>query len=551
MDRTRIKLGALAVALLLSACGDSGERSAVGGKVPDGGLVEPDQGWSETVREEMHHLSFGSRILPYDWFLHLERADGGGLLRDDATLQALGFISARAGVLNPDALPVGFSRSRDDAGESWVGLTCAACHTGSLAYRGRQLIVEGGAALIDYTGFERAIIGSLDATLANAGRFERFAGRILPATAGEAERSDLHSRLRERLDYLRWRQQLNHSDTAYGHGRLDAFGQIFNSVAVELLGIEGNARPADAPVSFPFLWNTPQLDLVQWNGSAPNAVPGPLIQNVTTALAVYGSADLKGHSGRAGYPGTVELDNLGTLQNRLDHLRPPLWPEAVLGPLDPQKLARGERLYRDNCLACHALVDRQRPEQKLRVSLVPLVEVGTDSTMADNFIEARAATGVLAGRRLMIYDGDAFGAEAPTIELVMHAAVGVALRHPLEAVRASVEGYHAAYKAGIDPRPVYYKARPLSGIWATAPYLHNGSVPTLHDLLRPHAERPASFHVGNRELDPVKVGYESGPGPGYSLFDTRLPGNGNQGHSYGTRLDEADRAALIEYLKSL
>ena len=70
-----------------------------------------------------------------------------------------------------------------------------------------------------------------------------------------------------------------------------------------------------------------------------------------------------------------------------------------------------------------------------------------------------------------------------------------------------------------------YLAPPLYGVWANAPYLHNGSVPTLHDMLRPHAERPASFHVGNRELDPVKVGYQSGPGPGYSLFDTRLRNN--------------------------
>ncbi len=550
MNRTTKRiglLGGIATALLLAACGDAEGPGAA----PDSALVELEQGWSDAVRAQMHHLSFGSRILPYDWFLHLERADGAGLLRDDARLQALGFIPARAGALNPDALPVGFSRSRDASGRDWVGLTCSACHTGSLSYRGQRLIVEGGAALIDFAGFEQALVASLDATLTDGTRFERFAGQLLPASAGEGARQQLREHMAGRLDYLRRRQRANHSDTAYGHGRLDAFGQIFNSVAVELLGIEGNARPADAPVSFPFLWNTPQLDLVQWNGSAPNAVPGPLIQNVTTALAVYGSADLKGHSGRAGYPSSVELENLGILQNRLDHLRPPAWPEAVLGPLDAQKLARGERLYRDNCLACHALVDRQRPEQKLRVTLVPLAEVGTDSTMADNFIEARAASGVLSGRRLMIYGGDAFGAEAPTIELVMHAAVGVALRHPLEAVRASVEGYHAAYKAGINPRPAYYKARPLSGIWATAPYLHNGSVPTLHDMLRPHAERPASFHVGNRELDPVKVGYQSGPGPGYSLFDTRLPGNGNQGHSYGTRLDEAERAALIEYLKSL
>ena len=96
-----------------------------------------------------------------------------------------------------------------------------------------------------------------------------------------------------------------------------------------------------------------------------------------------------------------------------------------------------------------------------------------------------------------------------------------------------------------------YRARPLNGMWATAPYLHNGSVPDLVELLKPPAERPATFYVGNWEFDPERLGFVwSSPSPD-GLFDTSRPGNSNAGHDYGTGLGDRDRRALIEYLKTL
>lgn len=91
-----------------------------------------------------------------------------------------------------------------------------------------------------------------------------------------------------------------------------------------------------------------------------------------------------------------------------------------------------------------------------------------------------------------------------------------------------------------------YANAPLDGIWARAPYLHNGSVPTLEALLSPPAERPATFLTGCRTFDPVAVGYACRKG---FVFDTSLPGNSNSGHLYGTDLTADDKAALIEYLK--
>ena len=104
-----------------------------------------------------------------------------------------------------------------------------------------------------------------------------------------------------------------------------------------------------------------------------------------------------------------------------------------------------------------------------------------------------------------------------------------------------------------------YKARPLDGIWATAPYLHNGSVPTLYDLLLPIDDRPKDFWVGSFEFDPKKVGYVTAqPEDGRATQLTTTvdgllsAGNSNYGHDYNNnQMSDEDRWALVEYMKSL
>jgi len=111
-----------------------------------------------------------------------------------------------------------------------------------------------------------------------------------------------------------------------------------------------------------------------------------------------------------------------------------------------------------------------------------------------------------------------------------------------------------------DDSPILgYKFRPLTGIWATAPYLHNGSVPTLYDLLLPPSDRPTSFYVGTREFDPVKVGFKTEQSAENSFLfrvvddhGNPIQGNLNSGHDYNNAgLSAADREALVEYMKGL
>jgi hypothetical protein len=100
-----------------------------------------------------------------------------------------------------------------------------------------------------------------------------------------------------------------------------------------------------------------------------------------------------------------------------------------------------------------------------------------------------------------------------------------------------------------------YVARRLDGIWMRGPFLHNGSVPSVGDLLKPPAKRLATFYRGDNLLNRADIGFVSDlaqeKGFHFALFDTSLPGNSNSGHSYGTGLSDQDKKAILEYLKTL
>ncbi len=132
------------------------------------------------------------------------------------------------------------------------------------------------------------------------------------------------------------------------------------------------------------------------------------------------------------------------------------------------------------------------------------------------------------------------------------------------------EPSHASVSSGYVAKP-HYRARPLDGVWATAPYLHNGSVPTLDDLLSPQADRPAVFCVGPLEFDTQRVGLTTPSAAatnlicpeGMTRFDSAMRGNSNKGHSFegngvdqpvgviGPALSVEERLNLIAYLKTL
>jgi cytochrome c5 len=523
--------------------------------------------------------------MPYAWFMAMEVPDPASqvLFREPANLDRYGYIPAPQSARNPDALPIGFAKDVGKNGDEHLGLTCAACHTGKLIVAGRPVIVEGGQGLSDFEPFLADAVTALAASLNDTAKFDRFAGRVLNTSSpSAADQEALRAQMTVKLRDLQTRISQNSPDNPGGNGRVDAFGHIFTRVLAQVLNIPENAAPPygprlSAPVSYPYLWDTPQHDVVQWNGSAPNTrflSLGPTGRNVGELLGVFG--DLEVTPGRnipflpflskpPSAVSSVHLTNIIRLENLVTTLWSPAWPTSCL-PLAPKPvLDRGREVYTANCASCHRLMapgERKDPRRKIEAVLKTLPEVTTDPTMAMNFAARRAKTGPFAGKPDVV-SLEIFGAESIARDVLLAAVNKVMLTggvpvdpsslwvNPADEVRVMQKALAAAK----TPR---YKARPLNGIWATAPYLHNGSVPTLYDLLNPTSCsptvtecRPSEFYVGSRDFDPVKVGLVTSHVPGAFRFDTSPQGNWRNGHDYGTTLPKADKEALLEFLKTL
>jgi mono/diheme cytochrome c family protein len=561
----------LSVALIAAGCAHD---------IPDDGFLYLDQGWSKSDRQWFYTTSQGSRLIPYDWFLAVEQLDSTDVFRSNANIDRYRYLTnVASSTYNPDGLPVGFVRDDDPQSGAWVGFTCAACHTAQIDFKGSRMRIDGGPALADHTAFHGDLIAALARTASDDEKFGRFAESVLDDEADDAAaRDNLRRRLREQTAELQAWQARSHSPVAYGNARVDAFGIILNEVSGTVLGLPENYQAPDAPVSYPFLWDTPQHDRVQWNGIARNGILGSLGRNVGEVLGVFGQLEVR--KSRFGYPSSADTRNLRDMEERIGKLYSPKWPE-VLPEIDDAMAARGQAHYQRYCRGCHVvLTDSERvdPFRRIEAKMLKVSTLGTDPRMAANFIQRTAKSGRLKGARTRVIAGRSrLGEEEPAGALLAHVVKGVIIRRVVDRVSGQPSGSKESPKipesklklalAGLAPADeqdietvemsvdspfLAYKSRPLNGIWATAPYLHNGSVPNLYQLLLPSDQRVNRFTVGSREFDPLNVGFESGADEDGFVFDTSLTGNSNAGHEYGTKkLSDTERWELVEYLKTL
>ncbi|MGE0606553.1 MAG: di-heme-cytochrome C peroxidase [Pirellulales bacterium] len=568
-------------------------------------------GWTDDDRDWFYYTTQGSRLLPYRWFLALEQAGNSKLLRDNANIEAMGFLPGSVSARNPDGLPIGFAKDTDEperafdlklaqlmtgvtAGEyklirqedakvfaatskllpvpnsakrrpeklkpvpadsyaerEWLGLTCAACHTGSFLVKEREqsdlaeLIVDGAPAMADLTRLLEDVVASLYATVNEPDKFRRFADRVIP-DGDDGQRDRLKNSVIAFTQGLAGLAGRSRPVSPFGFARLDAFGILLNEIAGTAIEQPDNWRQPNAPVSYPFLWNTPDLDWVQWNGFAHST----LARNTGEVLGVF--ADLR-MSDLTKIKTSANLQNLYELEERVKKLASPAWPEKYLGEINQALAERGGKVYREQkCAECHALppypmTAPTAPARSLiEIEMIPLAEIGTDPAMAVSIIARTGKTGSL--KPLLN------GQEVAPIGQIFSAAVGTVVKSEFDRLAIPPEQRFKMNDRRGSKIPTVehlagYKARPLNGIWATAPYLHNGSVPTLYHLLQPPHKRPVVFHVGDREFDVQNVGLKSDAGA--FEFNTELPGNRNTGHYYGTNMGDDDRQALIEYLKTL
>src|SRR5260370_15425457 len=234
---------------------------------------------------------------------------------------------------------------------------------------------------------------------------------------------------------------VNHSETSYGYSRLDAFGRIYNRVLEHIITQEelkeqldltvadlvkagtltqsdvdsiqrqqkggvlsGTQRDhiverlsqvlplkaqlrlsqrifnrPDAPVSYPFLWDIPQHDYVQWNGLGANAGLGPIGRNTGEVIGVFGTLDWAEEPGTSvssfisgqglkathiSFKSSITVHNLLPIENRLKSLQSPQWPD-ILPPIDQARKVRGERLFTTYCEGCHTRTNRDDPTRRI------------------------------------------------------------------------------------------------------------------------------------------------------------------------------------------
>lgn len=619
-------------------------------------VIYLSQGWSAAQTMWFYNISQGSDLMPYDFFLVLEKISSTEAFRSAANMDSYRYLPQQATVSNPDALPVGFVKD-SYKGKDYVGFTCAACHTGQINYRGTAIRVDGAPAMADMDTFLRDLGLAVCKVQTFPDVHDRFVKNVLNL-GHYSSKAAVNADLAKTCQSLTLYNAVNATDTAYGYARLDAFGRIYNRVLQNILtpkelddeydrlterlveqnkiapiaassidtagrkriNEEGNREDLidklaklvngdiqsplikqlfpspDAPVSYPFLWDIPHHDYLQWNGIAVNAGLGPIGRNTGEVIGVFGTLDWHQKEGLSvssvisgqgfhikhnSFESSIRMQNLRLIENQLSHLESPQWP-AVLGPIDMQSSRRGELIFEKKCDSCHARIQRDDPKRRIVASMTSLAEVGTDPRMATNGVERVGYSGILRNEYVAAGPGAILlNEKAPAAELLTKATLSVVTTP--EDKNFVFRGYDWAYNLiasffGNDIKPslkqgkyipdtsanpyasLYaYKGRSLNGIWATAPYLHNGSVPTLYDLLLPKKEagspangeyRPNIFQVGSREFDPKKVGFVSSGYVGFT-FDTSRPGNSNAGHVYATDLSPQDRSDLLEYLKTL
>ncbi|MEO1043807.1 MAG: di-heme-cytochrome C peroxidase [Pseudomonadota bacterium] len=571
---------------------------------------------------EWAQASQGSRLLPQSWFDALEQPGGGGQLADPDYLARFGLITDAAlaypvGMAldcqdDSDLPNTGFSWyegqnhtvDRDAGAEPWIGLTCAACHTGNVTIDGVTRLVAGAPARFDYQSFVEALDQSLAETHpdADSARFDRFAEAVFAASGQEASENN-RKLLTDALDrMIAWQAETERRNfpqgddrPRYGFSRVDAFGHIYNKITIFAGAEEGN--PSTAPVSYPFLWGIQEQNTVQWNGLVANArlnnpLPvggdelidyGALGRNTGEVLGVFGDLAVVEREGqRPNYVSSARVNNLMRLEELVGAMKAPQLGDFVDLGEQETLVTSGRALFVDHCQDCHLQGDARNDDggTEVNVSFADMASDGnlTDINMACNAMLYSSTTGTMAGTKTELVGGRELAAVEPVSYMLEVGVKGVMANNVKDLVNEVLRNLWGmdrrfdetvGLEMATDPnfecrqqifteegrKSLQYKARPLDGIWATGPYLHNGSVRTLYQLLLPPDQRESRFWVGSAEYDADEVGFRSVADPGdgsTSLFDTTLSGNSNAGHVYGARgFSESDRAALLAYMRTL
>jgi mono/diheme cytochrome c family protein len=396
------------------------------------------------------------------------------------------------------AFPIGVSE-RNVQGVDRVFLNCAVCHAGTVRDTPgspHRIIVGMPANGMNLQAFERFLFA--------CARDENFNPQRLTDEIAHRKSDDWLNRAlfrylaidiaRQRLITLAQRFQFMDREPDTGPGRVDTF----NSPKV-LLNFRMELLPANEWVGncdFPSIWNqSKRLGMrLHWDGNNDSV----------------DERNLSASFGTGALPPTIDTNSLARMKAFIWTNTPPPWPYAI----DRAQAGRGEMIYAEYCTHCHGKSGTDFTGE-LVGQVTPIEKILTDRHRLDSYTEE------LCANQNLLYSA-----------------------YPAQRFR------HFRKTFG-------YANQPLDGLWLRGPYLHNGSVPTLRELLEPAVNRRTEFYRGYDVIDRERVGFISDVpeenGHTYFFYDTRLPGNGNYGHEgeeYGTNLSPEDKDAVVEYLKT-
>lgn len=566
-------------------------------------------GLSSQERQAYYYADEGIQYLPVDVLLSLDRPFPSGLgLYDERLLARPERFGLYPNPYSQVLPPIGITASEDKDYVSMAGIACSTCHTQLIAKDGKSFLVDGGSSLFAIDRFVKEMVFSIAYTALDPSQFNAFYDRY--RARAKTHESKLHRDLKKRelkilrasSHYKRFTSALsdhlagknpaidqdissfvshlnltntnnvsasksNKPDGAYPTAdQLDSELKMYGYLAGRLLffyqqskyaasndktvGDSGLSRSnpwnvvknllADrlkhqpesnwpkvtgGPINTPSIWRFDRSEWIFWEG-VTNSM---LERNMAQGLALLTSSSWTPGSEST----TISIKKLHTVSAYASRITPPVWPEEILGKIDQAKATQGKEIYKNSCLGCHA--DSSK-DQTASFSYRYL-DVGTDPNYYLGQIEP--------------FVGGNFFTDGltPWLRTFKDAAYK----------NEGIQGQRDKYEAGRlnviwkQPQSNAPAARPLYGVWATAPYLHNGSVLSIRELLKKPADRLTEFFIGSIEYNSNDLGFENVSSWYAFKLQTNCKtctGNSNQGHDLGTNLSDLEKDQLIEFLKS-
>lgn len=533
-------------ALVLASCGSESDLNSSGST---GSAVAVNQGaaWNPTNQASFYSADQGSWIMPYEWAKALKLANGQSFLSQLTT--SYGYLPNPVSPTNPEGLPVGFLVANPGTKNQQLSMNCAACHTRQIEVDGIKHRIDGGPGFSNLYALFQGIDLVVGNTLSNAEAFDAFQAAVqVPAAT-----------LRKELSawYTPYNTLMSRSlpTAPWGIGRADAVAMLQNRSSGLDIGpvanqhiIASNIAVAAQPVRYPFIWNSGKQDYTQWAGTSINGSSTyALSRNTGEALGVFALFKPRSNAAVAGgvdflVENSINYKAVLNIQTLVNQIGPPQWP----WPVDNAMVFQGKELYEKNCVSCHGIKQGQPRPGNPDTWATPVQNVNTDSSYYKNFVVPTTSSGILTGLTVPFTTNVVPASGAASVSL-FDVANSSALVQLDPSIDLSIKAPNRAVGS--------FESKVLQGVWAAAPYLHNGSVPTLAALLTPAAARPTSFQVGP-VYDIVNVGLAAEQPNGSATVRVTtdcatMEGNSRCGHEFGTLLTQDEKKALIEYLKTL